>query len=582
MSKEILEQTNCPFCPSTDAFTIYDEDGKVTGWCYSCETFSHNPYEESGGVKDTLSAGVRSSKGSNTTSLPSTALSSVAEGLAHPVRSIPDRNITHSSCEHYNVRVGVSPTDGITPLYHLYPCVKDGITSGFQQRIVDPKSFVSIGDTKDAPLFGHDVIPQKGKKLWITEGALDALSCYQVLSESSPNVNWSPAVVSLPNGTSSAVRSITSSAELLEGYEEIILVFDMDAPGQAARKEICKILAGKVYTLDLPFKDANEMLMAGKSDDLKWALLTKLKKYQPDGIVNAKDLWERYKDESTVPSFPYPPSLPILNQKTYGVRPGSLVTVTAGTGSGKSQFLRELMHHYYHTTTEKIAGMFLEEDVSDTLSGLLSIQLNKRINLPDVEVTEDEESGAFEAMFGSGRISLYDYFGGMDDANLLGKLRFFAATGHKFIFLDHLSIVVSEYAAQGGERERIDTLMTKLAKFVKETGTILFLVVHLRKSSEGTSFEEGAPPTLDDLRGSGTLKQLSWDVIGLSRPQQHPDPVCANTTEVTSLKCRFTGNLGIADYLYYDQFTGRMINTEKPANYRPGRRKNKTSLSTEY
>jgi hypothetical protein len=56
----------------------------------------------------------------------------------------------------------------------------------------------------------------------------------------------------------------------------------------------------------------------------------------------------------------------------------------------------------------------------------------------------------------------------MDDASLFNKLRYFGATGHRAIFLDHLSIVVSEYAAEGNERERIDTVMTKLAKLAKE------------------------------------------------------------------------------------------------------------------
>ena len=133
------------------------------------------------------------------------------------------------------------------------------------------------------------------------------------------------------------------------------------------------------------------------------------------------------------------------------------------------------------------------------------MDLNKRISLPDVQVSEEDERQSFEKLFSSGRISLYDYFGGMDDNNLLNKLKYFAITGHRFIFLDHLSIVVSEYAAMGGERERIDTLMTKLAKFVKEFNVVLFLVVHLRKpDSSGTPFELGAPPTLDALRGSET------------------------------------------------------------------------------
>jgi twinkle protein len=214
--------------------------------------------------------------------------------------------------------------------------------------------------------------------------------------------------------------------------------------------------------------------------------------------------------------------------------------------------------------------MFLEEGVSDTLRGLIAIDLNKRIHLPDVEVTEDEEAESFAKLFSSGRISLYDYFGGMDDGSLLNKLRYFAATGHKFIFLDHLSIVVSEYAAEGGERERIDTLMTKLAKFAKEFQIVLFLVVHLRKSDSGrTSFELGTKPTLDDLRGSGSLKQLSWDVIGLSRNLQHEDPYCANVTELSVLKCRFTGRTGTCDYLHFDDNTGRLYNVQPPMNYRP-------------
>ena len=211
-----------------------------------------------------------------------------------------------------------------------------------------------------------------------------------------------------------------------------------------------------------------------------------------------------------------------LTEKTYGCRPGSIITVTSGSGCGKTQFLRELKYHYYQTTDFKIADIALEEDVGDTIGGMLSLHLNKRITLPDVKVTPEVEKQAFDEIFSSGRFTLYDFFGGMDDDTLFSKLRYFTSTGHNIIFLDHLSIIVSEFASDGGERERIDTIMTKLAKLVKETGVIIFLVVHLKKSdSSRRSFEEGATPTLDDLRGSASIKQLSWDVIGLSRNQQY-------------------------------------------------------------
>ncbi len=201
---------------------------------------------------------------------------------------------------------------------------------------------------------------------------------------------------------------------------------------------------------------------------------------------------------------------------------------------------------------------------------MVSLYLNKRTSLPDVVVSEQEEREAFDFYCAEGRWHGLDYFGGLDDGNLFSKIKWYAANGINMIFLDHLSIIVSEYAADGGERERIDTIMTKLAKLVKSLNITIFLIVHLVKTSgTSTSFEEGATPSLDDLRGSGSLKQLSMTVIGLSRNQQHDNKMCANTSKITVLKCRFTGRTGTADYLHFNDKTGRMIAVTKPEGYDP-------------
>lgn len=347
-------------------------------------------------------------------------------------------------------------------------------------------------------------------------------------------------------------------------------------------EDACKILAGKVYVASYSEKDPNDMLLAGKAEELKWEVLKHAKLYMPDNIVNYADAWDRYKEGKNQTCYLFPEEWEELNRMTYGIRMAELVMVTSGSGSGKTQFLRELKYHFYKTTDFKIADIALEEDVGDSMAGMMSIHLNKRITLPDVVVTENEEREAFDYLFSTGRWSGYDYFGGLDDDNLFSKIRFFAATGHKLIFLDHLSIIVSEYAADGGERERIDTIMTKLAKLVKELNITIFLIVHLKKTSAGLSFEEGVAPSLDDLRGSGSLKQLSWIVIALSRNQQHPDKFCANTSEVIVLKCRFTGRTGVADYLHFSDTTGRMRKVAKPLNYRNEKKGNgRSSLSTD-
>ena len=573
-SGKLVEHVACPFedCASSDAMAVYNDGVKIDGYCHSCCRYSRDPYGENA-TSASSTQGTPRPKTDNSASFTNRPLSvKLEDGLTHPIRELGDRRISYSTAEYFNVRIGVSPTDGVTPLYQLYPRHIDGEQVGWKTKTLD-KKFISTGGG-GVELFGQSLCRPSGKKLWITEGELDALSLYQTLKESSTVSGWEPPVVSLPDGAASALKSLAQNADFVEGYDEIILVFDNDPAGKTSRKEVCKALAGKVSYVDLPLKDPNEMLMQGRATDLKWLALTHAKKYQPDGIVNAKDLWDRYKNKQETPSVPYPFTMPLLNEKTYGVRPGSIVTITSGSGCGKTQFMRELMYHFYEATDDKIAGLYLEEDVGDTLSGLLALDLNKRITLPDVQVGPEEEKESFEKLFGSGRISLYDYFGGMDDNNLLNKLKYFAITGHKYIFLDHLSIVVSEYAAQGGERERIDTLMTKLAKFVKEFNVVLFLVVHLRKpDSSGTPFEMGAPPTLDALRGSAALKQLSWDVIGLSRNQQHPDETIANTTEVSVLKCRYTGRTGVADYLHFNGDTGRMYNVDEPLNYRTAHKK---------
>ena len=196
-----------------------------------------------------------------------------------------------------------------------------------------------------------------------------------------------------------------------------------------------------------------------------------------------------------------------MNEKTYGYRFGSVVTVTSGSGMGKTQFIREVMYDVLKTTEEKIAYIALEEDVGDTIEGLMALHLNKRINLPDVKVSEQEERDAFNELFGSGRVELYDHFGGMDDSDLFSRIKYFNTyLGCRVFALDHLSIVISETADEGDERRRIDAVMTKLAKIAKSLDIVIFLVVHLRKAQQGKSFEEGHVPTSDDLRGSGSIQ----------------------------------------------------------------------------
>jgi len=63
---------------------------------------------------------------------------------------------------------------------------------------------------------------------------------------------------------------------------------------------------------------------------------------------------------------------------------------------------------------------------------------------------------------------------------------------------------------------------------------------------------------LAQLRGSGSIAQLSDMVIGLERHAQHQDATERNTTHVRVLKNRLSGMTGECCHLLYNSTTGRL------------------------
>ena len=124
-----------------------------------------------------------------------------------------------------------------------------------------------------------------------------------------------------------------------------------------------------------------------------------------------------------------------------------------------------------------------------------------------------------------------------------------------FILLDHISIVTSGLeSSDEGERKDIDILMTRLRSLIEETGVGVIAIVHLKRAQK-KDYYSGDAVALSDLRGSGSLEQLSDNVIAIERDQQGSDPT---KMTVRVLKCRETGETGPADLLDYNRQTGRI------------------------
>ncbi len=521
---EFVRHESCPDCGSSDARGIY-EDG--SSYCFSCAKYRSPSKNEADG--ESSEAPVRKSSGS---------LSSYDKLELSPLTS---RGITQETCDKFGVRVG--KVNG--KMVQAFPFYKDNKLVAFKTKDKD-KNFTIQGDGKNLPFFGQHLWKLKGKKLVITEGEIDALTMSQLQGNQWP-------VVSIPAGAQSAVKTFRQNFEWLDGWDEVVIMFDMDEPGREAAKRCAEILRpGQAKIAALPLKDANEMLLAGRSKELMQAMWD-AKEYRPDGIISGKDLWSKVIEEDAIATVMYP--FEELNKKTKGLRKGELITVTSGSGMGKSAFVREIAMHLIDEK-QTVGLLMLEENPRRTMLGLMGIYLNKPIHIEREGVTIQDMRKAYDYITKDDRLWIYDHFGSTDVENLLNKIRYMArGMGCQWIILDHLSIIVSGIA-NGDERRLIDNAMTQLRTLVEETGIGLILVSHLKRASGDQSHEEGAQTSLSQLRGSHAIAQLSDMVIGLERNQQ--SETHSNVTTIRVLKNRFSGWTGEAGKIVYDPVTGRL------------------------
>ena len=508
---EFVRHLPCENCGSSDANSLYT-DGHT--FCFSCNTYANG-------------------EGEDHTHNMSTNVS-----LKGSAQRLNKRGVSEKVCQQYKIY-----TDGDILRFHYFDDA--GVLRGCKVKTKN-KIFSYEGDTPGT-LFGQHLFPSTGKRVVITEGELDAASCQEAMP------GW--PMVSLPSGAAAARKSVQRALPWLQGYEEIVLFFDNDEAGRKAAEEAAGVLPpGKTKIARLEaFKDASDALQANDTEAIRRAIWD-AKPYRPDGIIDGRSLLELV----TTPNPPCDHEYPFagLNNKLRGIRYGELVTVTAGSGVGKSSVCRELATHLLKKG-ERVGYLALEESNRRTALGLMSAGVGKSLHLGEHDRSTLTE--AYQSTLANWNLFLFDGFGSFDPDLIYNRIEYLAAgLDAKVIFLDHLSILLS--GLDGDERRMIDTTMTRLRSLVERTGVAMFLVSHLRRATGDTNHEEGARVTLGQLRGSAAIAQLSDGVIALERDQQSTSG--GSDTTVRVLKNRYSGEVGVACHLKYDLSTCKFNETE--------------------
>ena len=530
----------CYLCDSSDAVSVND-DGSA--YCFSCDKRIPN-YEVKEGADKNIVQEIKVHRTNSVNEIE-------GEFLA-----LNDRGISLATAKKYNVKSTTNQNGDV--VQHFYPyCIASEVTS-YKVR-GEGKHFTWRGSSQGTGLFGESAFKDSGKFITLVEGECDAMAAYELLGSKWP-------VVSVKSGAAGAARDVKNSLEFLEKFDCVVINFDNDKAGREGAKAVARLLTpskAKILTMPDDFKDANEMLRAKRAQayvDAWWGA----KLYTPSGVLNISEQKLDFNNREQRESIPYPWSG--LNKKLYGMRRGELVTLTGGTGLGKSSVTRELEHWLITHTKDNVGIIALEEDWRRTVDGILSIEANARLYIDQEreQFSEDDLNKYFDNIYGGenkDRVWIHSHFGITNIDEIFSKLRFLiVGCGCKWVFVDHLHMLVSSMS-EGDERRAIDNIMTRLRSIVEETGVGLVLVSHLRRVDGNRGHENGISVSLSHLRGSQSIAQLSDCVIALERDQQSDDPEEANTTHMRVLKSRYTGDVGMGTHLLYDRETGRLRET---------------------
>jgi twinkle protein len=519
----------CDACGSSDANSLFT-DGHL--YCYACGRYT----PASGEAPITYRKRRR-----------------VANLLEGEVRGLRARNLTQETCEKFGYQQG---RDSKGRQVQIAP-YRDADRRVVAQKVrTKDKDFFVVGDINEAMPFGAHLWQPTGRKLVVTEGEIDAMTVSQIQGHKWP-------VVSISCGAGPQIKKyFAKHAEYFRGFDEVVLMFDMDDPGRAAARAAAEVLGARALIAELPLKDANEMLLEGRAGDVTNAIF-RAKRYRPEGIRDLADLKDAIKQR---PLEGLSWCFPTLTALTYGKRLGELVAIGAGTGVGKTDFLTQDMLHMVETHGQKIGVFALEQMPAETGIRLVGKAAERPLHIPE---SWDEQ--VFDATWGrivtTGRVFLYDSFGVNSWDVIREKMEYlYHAEGVQYFYLDHLTALA---AAEENEREGLEQIMAEMGGLVKQIPIHITFVSHLA-TPEGKPHEEGGRVMIRHFKGSRAIGFWSHFMLGLERDQQAEDFATRTTTTVRCLKDRYTGrSTGRVFYLGYDEGRGLLYETDAPVEGRP-------------
>ncbi|MBP7118582.1 toprim domain-containing protein [Candidatus Woesebacteria bacterium] len=430
------------------------------------------------------------------------------------------RNLTPDTITHF--RLGYdADKDAI-----VIPNFKRGELINIGYRYLNPDAKAKYTRERGAEIWlyneeGINESKEKGAVL-VVEGEFDLMSVWQAGIKS---------VVSVASGK----NSYGVWLELLDNIPKVYLAFDNDKAGKSAAIDMAdRVGTEKSFEVRYPegIKDANDFFKDHDYQEYR-NLIKNAKpfyKYKYQGVSDVISSLREKKD-----TFVKLATVPFIEFED-----GYVVVVSGVTNVGKTSYVmnmaNELIERDIATLVlpiergiEDVGKRFLQMRYEKTKDGLRNIDdAEWDTIIPDV-------------------VDLPIYFSvpkidEVDDTIRKAKRLF----NTKFIIVDHLDLFVRKSDPKSYNIELANTIQN--FKILAQELDVIFIVVHHIKKQEGVGLVP-KKPSLNDLKGSGSVKDDPEAVIMLSEPEkgQIEVDILKNKGEMGSKIYGFTAATGRMD-----------------------------------
>lgn len=403
--------------------------------------------------------------------------------------------------------------------------------------------------------YGLDLIKDYSEVV-ICEGEIDALSFYEA------GIFY---VVSVPNGASKGNQKLEYLDNCWSWFTDktkIILATDSDEPGTLLRDELARRL-GKDRCLFVAYpegcKDANEVLLKHGAEAVK-KLVEGAKEFPLEGIKTVQDIEEKIHD-LYINGYPKGQKIGFDSLDSLLTwRAGELTAVTGIPGSGKSEFVDQIMVKLANLHDWKWAVFSAENQPEELHFAKLA---EKFMGKAFYAFNEDYKMSIEELVKCKQFVDDRFFFVNIDEKNitldgLLEKGReLVLRKGINGFLIDPWNYIEHKIPYGYSETQYISEALTKISRFCKMNSTHVIVVAHPTKIQKDTNGDYKVA-TMYDIAGSAHWFNKIDN--GMSVYRDFNKGII--DVHIQKVRFKFIGKIGKASF-EWDKTTGRYSENTK-------------------